>query len=80
MRLLATELRIKREPPPNEPIESSSAMDFIETVMGKGSFCAAQGTELLREEQLRTVQEHAAKGVDAARSCGVLGARAAQKF
>jgi GntR family transcriptional regulator len=40
---------------------------FIETVTGKGSFIAAQNTNLIREEQLRQVESFLYQAVEIAR-------------
>lgn len=44
---------------------------FIDTVPGKGSFVAVQNRELLREQQLRVVEEKLAAAVAVARSTGI---------
>lgn len=44
---------------------------FIETVQGKGSFVAGGNAELLREEQLRGIEEHLGKATARAREAGV---------
>lgn len=44
---------------------------FIDTVPGKGSFVAVQNRELLREQQLRVVEEKLAIAVAVARSTGI---------
>ena len=44
---------------------------FIETVQGKGSFVAGGNAELLREEQLRGIEECLANAVVRAREAGV---------
>lgn len=44
---------------------------FIETVQGKGSFVAGGNTELIREEQLRQVEELMGQAVDAGRAMGL---------
>lgn len=44
---------------------------FIETVPGKGSFIAGGNQELLREEQLRTVEKHLEKAVTGAKKAGI---------
>lgn len=41
---------------------------FIETVQGKGSFVAGGNAELIREEQLRQVEELMGQAVDAGRA------------
>lgn len=40
---------------------------FIETVQGRGSFVGARNLELIREEQLKQVEVHVQKAVEAAR-------------
>ena len=44
---------------------------FIETVAGKGCFVAQKNMELIREEQLRVVEEQMQACVDTARSSGI---------
>ena len=44
---------------------------FIFTVPGKGSFVAAKDTELIREENLRQIEEHMKKIQLLARGCGL---------
>ena len=44
---------------------------FIETVQGKGSFVAGGNAELIREEQLRQVEELRGQAVDAGRAMGL---------
>ncbi len=44
---------------------------FIETVPGKGSFIAGGNQELLREEQLRTIEKHLEKAVTGAKKAGI---------
>ena len=69
MRVLAKELRIsvittKRA---YEELEHGG---FLENVPGKGCFVAPQNPELLREEQLRRVEELLSQAVDEARKGG----------
>ena len=47
------------------------ATGLIETVQGKGSFVAGGNTDLIREEQLRQVEAHMARAVDAGRAMGL---------
>ena len=47
------------------------AAGFIETVQGKGSFVAGGNTELIREEQLRQVEQLMAQVVEAGRAIGL---------
>lgn len=44
---------------------------FIETVQGKGSFVAGGNAELIREEQLRQVEELMGQAVDAGSAMGL---------
>jgi len=44
---------------------------FIETVQGKGSFVAGGNAELIREEQLRQVEELMGQAIDAGRAMGL---------
>ena len=44
---------------------------FILTVPGKGSFVAAKDTELIREENLRQIEEHMKQIQLLARACGL---------
>ena len=44
---------------------------FIETVQGKGSFVAGGNAELIREEQLRQMEELMGQAVDAGRAMGL---------
>ena len=70
IRSLARELRIS-------VITTKRAYDelekqgFIYTVAGKGCFVAAKNTELLREENLRQIEEHIAAILHLAASCGL---------
>ena len=47
------------------------ASGFIFTVPGKGSFVAARDTELIREENLRQIEEHMRQIQLLARACGL---------
>ena len=70
IRALAKELRIS-------VITTKRAYDelegagFIFTVPGKGSFVAAKDTELIREENLRQIEEHMKQIQLLARACGL---------
>lgn len=44
---------------------------FIETVQGKGSFVAGGNAELIREEQLRQVEELMGQAIDSGRAMGL---------
>lgn len=70
MRNLASQLRIsvittKRA---YEDLEKSG---FIESYTGKGSFVKAQNTQLLREENLRQIEELLSQGCDKARMMNI---------
>lgn len=47
------------------------AAGLIETVQGKGSFVAGGNAELIREEQLREVEELLSRAVERGRACGL---------
>lgn len=70
MRTLAKELRIS-------VITTKRAYNdleregFIETITGKGSFVAHKNTEIIREGNLRLVEEHLQQAVDIARKSGI---------
>ena len=66
MRLLAKELRISVITT-KRAYEELEREGFITTQTGRGSFVAPCNTELLREEQLRVVEEHLTAAVRAAR-------------
>ena len=44
---------------------------FIETYTGKGSFVKAQNAELLREENLKQIEDYLQKATDKAKMCGI---------
>lgn len=46
---------------------------FLYTVAGKGCFVAARNTELLREENLRKIEEHLQSCIALAASCNLTG-------
>lgn len=53
---------------------------LIETVQGKGSFVAGGNAELIREEQLRQVEGHMARAVEAGRAMGLTDAELTEMF
>mgnify|MGYP000271961323 FL=1 len=53
---------------------------FIETVQGKGSFVAGGNAELIREEQLRQVEELMGQAIDAGRAMGLSKAELTEMF
>lgn len=71
MRLLARELRISVITT-KRAYEDLERDGFIESVVGKGSFVAGRNIELLREEQLRIIENHLQNAVEAAKSSGIL--------
>ena len=70
MRLLAKELRISVITT-KRAYEELEREGFIVSATGRGSFVAGQNVELIREEQLRQVQEQLQKVVEIARSSAV---------
>lgn len=69
MRLLARELRISVITT-KRAYEELEREGFLENVPGKGCFVAPQNRELLREAQLRKVEEKLSQAVDEARKGG----------
>ena len=69
MRLLAKELRISVITT-KRAYEELERDGFLENVPGKGCFVAPQNRELLREAQLRRVEERLSQAVDEARKGG----------
>lgn len=69
MRLLARELRISVITT-KRAYEELERDGFLENVPGKGCFVAPQNRELLREAQLRRVEEMLSQAVDEARKGG----------
>ena len=70
MRLLTKELRISVITT-KRAYEDLERDGFIVTVVGKGSFVAAQNAELVREEHLRAAEEHIQAAVSLARAGGI---------
>ena len=66
MRLLATELRISVITT-KRAYEELERDGFLENVPGKGCFVAPQNRELLREAQLRRVEEKLTQAIEEAR-------------
>ncbi len=44
---------------------------FVTTVAGKGCFVAEKNLELIREQQLKQLEEHLSAAAELAKSCGV---------
>ena len=70
MRLLARELRISVITT-KRAYEDLERDGFLENVPGKGCFVAPQNRELLREAQLRRVEERLTRAVEEARKGGL---------
>ena len=47
------------------------AQGFITTVAGKGCFVAEKNLDIIREQQLKTVEEHLSAAAELSKSCGV---------
>ena len=79
IRALAKDLRIS-------VITNKRAFDdlerdgFIYTVQGKGSFVAAKNGELLREEQLKQIEQKLTEALALARQGGISDAELAEMF
>lgn len=72
MRLLAKELRISVITT-KRAYEELEREGFITSVTGKGSFVSRRNTELIREEQLKTVEGYLTKAISAAKVAGLEG-------
>lgn len=70
MRLLAKELRISVITT-KRAYEDLERDGFITTMVGRGSFVSESNVEIMKEEQLRIVEEHLTKAVETARRSGV---------
>jgi len=70
MRLLAKELHISVITT-KRAYEELEREGFIVSITGKGSFVAAKNIEFIKEEQLRNIEDHLQKAVDAANVCGM---------
>lgn len=70
MRLLAKELHISVITT-KRAYEELERAGFIETVTGRGSFVASRNMDLLREEQLRRVEEALSTAVERAKAGGI---------
>ena len=60
--------------------EELEAAGFIYTVAGKGCFVAAKNTELIREENLRKIEQHMEEIALLARSCGLSADELSEMF
>lgn len=70
MRLLAKELRISLITT-KRAYEELEREGFIVSVTGKGSFVAEKNIDFIKEEKLRTIEDHLQKIVEAANVCGL---------
>lgn len=70
MRLLAKELRISVITT-KRAYEELEREGFIVSITGKGSFVAAKNVNLIREQQLREIEDHMQKIVEKAFACGL---------
>ena len=70
IRMLAKDLKISVITT-KRAYDELEAAGFIVTVVGKGCFVAEKDLELIREQQLRQLEEHLLAAKDLARSCGV---------
>lgn len=70
MRLLAKELRISVITT-KRAYEELEREGFIVSMTGKGSFIASKNIEFIKEEQLRSMEEHLQQAVEAATLAGV---------
>jgi GntR family transcriptional regulator len=70
MRLLAKELRISVITT-KRAYEELEREGYIVSITGKGSFVAVKNVELIKEEQLRIIEECLAKATKASKNCGI---------
>lgn len=70
MRLLAKELRISVITT-KRAYEELEREGFIVSMTGKGSFVASKNMELIREEQLKILEEHMLKAIEKAKIANV---------
>lgn len=70
MRALAQDLRISVITT-KRAYEMLEADGLIESYTGKGSFIAAKNPELLREQNLKLIEQHLEKAVNLARQSGI---------
>ena len=70
IRALAKELKISVITTKRAYDELENA-GFLYTVAGKGCFVAEKNLELLREQQLREVEEYLSKAAEAGKRCGL---------
>ena len=70
MRLLAKELRISVITT-KRAYEELEKEGFIVSVTGKGSYVASKNIELIREQQLKEIENHMQSMSELASSCGI---------
>jgi GntR family transcriptional regulator len=70
MRLLAKELRISVITT-KRAYEDLERDGFIESYLGKGSFVSCKNTQIIKEEQLRKIEENLESAVETAKKIGL---------
>lgn len=70
MRILAQQLRISVITT-KRAYEELEREGFIESFTGKGSFVRSKSSELIRETNLKIIDESLAKACDSAKKCGI---------
>ncbi|MBP0963935.1 MAG: GntR family transcriptional regulator [Oscillospiraceae bacterium] len=70
MRLLAQQLRISVITT-KRAYEELEREGFIESFTGKGSFVRSKSSELIREANLKIIDESLAKACESAKKCGI---------
>lgn len=70
MRILAQQLRISVITT-KRAYEELEREGFIESFTGKGSFVRSKSSELIREANLKIIDESLAKACDSAKKCGI---------
>lgn len=70
MRLLAKELRVSLITT-KRAYEELEKGGFIVSITGKGSFVGAQNIDFIKEEHLRTIENHMQRICEASKVCGI---------
>ena len=70
IRALAKDLRISVITT-KRAYDELEAEGFLDTVAGKGCFVAEKNLDLVREQQLRDLEDHLSSAVELAKSCGL---------
>ena len=79
LRALAKDLRISVITT-KRAYDELEAEGFLYTVAGKGCFVAEKNTELIREGQLKEIEEHMAKIAELAAGCGLSDGEVLEMF